>query len=241
MSTSQSAWVAGHVLTLLGGAGYYATWWRGSRLNPLFFRASALGAVWAFSVIFIVDAQSRPLTPHTLVADDNVHYLILALFWLVSRHQLVLALAPFVLFLFFHTLVFVRARVLPAVGWGRLGLSSAIQRFVRGYNDTSLEVAALLEAIAGAWMVLRMVTLREGAWRGVLVYAVFLRVRYTLSAFTRDVWRTVAQGIDSVVLQEGVPLGVRKAWVLVSPGGASVHLRTSTHLAASTGASASRR
>ncbi|ODQ80018.1 hypothetical protein BABINDRAFT_36303, partial [Babjeviella inositovora NRRL Y-12698] len=206
----------GHVLTLIFGLLYLVTFWRGSKAVGFFYNVAFVGASFSFGIVFVNDVvkAKRFRVPRALLSDDNVHYFVLASFWLLLAPVTTLALPPFVLFSFFHVLTYTRSTLLPLF-LTSTSLSDRIYRFVREYNDKSLEAAAFLELVLLMWLIARCVAFRHKSLATLLVFSFFAKLRYENSIFTRQVIKSWEFQVDTMVAKHELPPAVKSTWISV--------------------------
>ncbi|KAJ2741557.1 Transmembrane nucleoporin [Coemansia sp. BCRC 34301] len=146
-----------------------------------------------------------------LLVDENVEYLLLALYWYLNRTVSV-TLLPFVVFSLFHVITYTRSSVIPlffpsvaseiqrartAPAGSVVEMSGAgrVSKFLgdwssRYYSPALRKVGVWEVAAIGSWLVVGVLTLQVPILAP-LIYFQFLRMRYALSAPTRAAFHRV--------------------------------------------------
>lgn len=156
----------------------------------------------------------------------------MALVWLFSR-QIPLALLPFTIYSVFHVATYTRTNLIPTVqpspsasatGASPSGrpapkatspLADQIGHFVKGNYDTSMMLVASLEL--GLWfrVLFSAIIFTKGSWILLAIYTVFVRARYSQSAFVQNAIVQGSARIDALVSAQGTPPVVRQGWETV--------------------------
>lgn len=217
-------WYVGHVMALIGGLNYSLfslKVFRSARFPYIWYRESYVATVLTFAIIIqqthfkgaAGGGGKRPLDLKVLVKDDNLHYMLLAGLWLVTK-PFFLSLPPFMIFSLFHVIGFTRSNMLPALGYGVTSpLYRSLDNFYKSYNGPSLMVAAGVEVINFFSFLFKALTMRRDAIVPFVFYALFIKVRYEQSNFTRNVFHAYEIKIDSLVANPRVPLPIKRGWV----------------------------
>jgi len=214
MASSQHyVWASGHFL-LLTAALYYIfstvtmrsiayTWW---------YKTAFTGGLVSYGIVCykslgipqINGAYFRKAT-----SDENVQYLLLALFWWTSK-PIALTLVPYAIFSLFHALTFLRTTILPLVfpptpppagssaAPQQSSYAKTIQSWVRANYDKAMRVVAYTELI----IMLRVTVgamIFKNSFTTPIVYAHFLRQRYYFSQFSRDAIFQAGAAIDGQI------------------------------------------
>ncbi|KAI5969040.1 POM33 [Candida margitis] len=213
--TLQFAWFVGNVLTLFGFIASTLTFLRIlPSLYKLDYLLTLLGVLISFGILVFQLVQKNGLRFGILIKDDNTHYILLGGFLLFLRPYVWLTLVPFAIFSTFHVLAYVNGYILPIVGLDKSNISSTITNFVSQNNAKSIEAASGIELVTYVWLLLRMITFRKRSLSPVLVYTVFLKKRYEVSAFTRGYVKVVADAGDKIVNDVNHPV-LRDVWAKV--------------------------
>ncbi|KAI9249188.1 hypothetical protein BDA99DRAFT_590232 [Phascolomyces articulosus] len=232
VQTLQFAWFFGHVLTLLGSALHL--------LSLVTFRSATkpytiayVGALISYGVV-IYKSHGKPQLntryAQRLVMDENVQYLLLALYWFLSK-PISVTLVPYATFSTFHALGYIRSNIIPTlfpvppstasssggnnnrpVTW-----QAKTQQGIKSWTDKNYDTA--MRFVAQIEVVGIMGRLLLGVFRlqimSIFLYAQFLRFRYHLSSYTRQAFTRLRLALDQVSQDPRVPPVVGKAYVTV--------------------------
>lgn len=220
--TLQFAWFAGHVTLLLSTLRYgfsYLTFNYNSAWATFSYRTAFLSASVTYGIVVYKAYRTRIRTgkPVSLVAqatDENVQYLAMALVWLFSR-QVPLALTPFTVYSVFHVATYVRSNLLPAIQSAPAsteGISETINKFVKGYYDSSMTLVAMLEI--GLWFRIlgSAIIFQKGSWILLVIYTVFFRARVAQSSFVQEAINQVSARVDAQLANQSTPPAARQGW-----------------------------
>ncbi|KAG2217803.1 hypothetical protein INT45_005633 [Circinella minor] len=227
VQTLQFAWFSGHVLTLIGSAIHL--------LSVLMFRSATkpytiayVGALISYGVVIYKShgiPQLNTRYAQRLVMDENVQYLLLALYWFFSK-PISVTLVPYATFSTFHALGYIRSNIIPtvfpvpsstasssrAVTW-QAKTQQRIKSWTDKNYDTAMRFVAQIEVIG------IMGRLLLGIFRlqimAIFLYAQFLRFRYHLSSYTRQAFTKLRLAMDNVSQDPRVPPVVGKAYLTV--------------------------
>lgn len=211
IQSPEFAWFGTHVVAIV------------SYLLSLFFRKSAaLGGILT-RITFLSEAASFGIilfekygtrfNYRQLLVDDNAHYFSLALVWLLSSYRL-FAAAPFVIYSLFHALTYARAYLLPAFGYPQTSnVSRAIESFIKTRNGQFTTLASGLELFILLRLFVGLLSFKKGSILLFVVYAVFFRLRYAVSGYTRNVVHQAEVHVDSIVNNPNLPPVVKETWV----------------------------
>lgn len=216
VQTLQFAWFVGHATTLVALAFFFLSYVRVFPLSYVFwYKAALAGVVESFGVLLYQGVAKNGFSVAQLIRDDNVQYLGLALVLFVYSPYAALSLATFFVFSVFHVLSYVKHNLLPALDIKDTHPASVrIGEFIAANNSTSIALASLLEVYTALWMFLRVVTFRPVSLIPFVAYAVFLKLRFEKSQFTRNAFKSVEVRVDDLVNTIGQPV-VKDAWVTV--------------------------
>ncbi|KAK9451402.1 uncharacterized protein V1518DRAFT_408460 [Limtongia smithiae] len=214
----QFAWFSGHVLVLTGTFFYALSAVRfasASRWAVFWYREAFLSVVATYGIVLFRSYKAAAPTATTLIRDDNVQYLAIALLWLISR-PLFVTLPPFAIYSFFHVLTYVRTNVLPTIGQPpNAPLAVKIQAFVDNYNDKFTALVANLELVLLMRLFLTALAFRRGSWISLLVYGSFIRLRFEQSVFTKQAVHNWEVRVDGLIAHPKVPVPVKTGWAKV--------------------------
>lgn len=242
--TLQFAWFVGH-LTLLFcivrytfsyvTLNYYTRWARFSYRTAFVAAAATYGIVVykAFRAKSRAGSKSPSAGPTpagymSLIADENVQYLSMALVWLFSQ-QYPLAMLPFGVYSVFHVATYTRTNLIPTVypptpipgqttspggkqAFKNSPMADSIGKFVKEYYDLSMGLVATLEIALWFRLFIASIIFTKGSWVLLVVYTAFLRARFAQSSFVQNSFRMVTARVDGLVGGQGNPPFVRQAW-----------------------------
>jgi hypothetical protein len=173
-------------------------------------------------------AKGGPGSPQqnalTLISDENVQYLLMALVWLYSK-PIWFALLPFAVYSTFHFLTYIRTNIIPTFSPPPPGtpmssagkpatqhpVSEAISKFVKQNYDTSMHLVSNLEIFLWVRVFLGAIVFRN-SWILLAIYTVFLRVRYSQSNFVRQAFGQLEKRGDALVSDGRVPEPAKNVW-----------------------------
>ncbi|KAI8144460.1 hypothetical protein BJV82DRAFT_68836 [Fennellomyces sp. T-0311] len=228
VQTLQFAWFAGHVLTLIGSALYF--------LSVVMFRASSkpytvayFGALLSYGVV-VYKTHGKPefnaQYAQRLVMDENVQYLLLAMYWFFTS-PISVTLVPFATFSTFHALGYVRSNIIPTVLPAPASTASSssgsrpatwqakTQQQIKSWTDKNYDKA--MRFVAQIEVIGIMGRLVLGLFRlqimSIFLYAQFLRFRYHLSSYTRQAFTKLRIALDNVAQDPRVPPVVARAYM----------------------------
>jgi hypothetical protein len=220
---------------------YYSKWAQFSYRTAFISAAVTYGIVVYKAFRARSRAGSKPQgSVLSLVSDENVQYLAMALVWLFSP-QYPLAMLPFGVYSIFHVATYTRTNLIPTIQPPQSVAPTAgaspgakptykanptadmIGKFVKEYYDTSMGLVAVLEI--GLWfrLLLSALTFAKGSWILIAVYTAFLRARFAQSSFVQGQFRQLEAKIDSLVGGQGIPPVARQVWDGVKGGSRAFH------------------
>lgn len=260
--TLQFAWFVGHLTLLASVARYslsYITLNYYSRWAIFSYRMAFVSAAATYGIVVFKAYRARMRASSTrgqaglisLLADENVQYLGMALVWLISS-QYPLAMLPFAIYSIFHVATYTRTNIVPTLqppepvaasstaspsgkpAYKPNALADTIGKFVKEYYDTSMGLVAILEVLLWVRLLLSGLMFAKGSWILLVLYTVFLRARFAQSSFVQSQFRQLEARMDSVVGGQSTSPAVRSAWEAVK--GAAKGFRDATDLGKYTGA-----
>ncbi|WPK23432.1 hypothetical protein PUMCH_000672 [Australozyma saopauloensis] len=216
VQTLQFAWFVGHALTLISSVFFYLTY---VRVFPsaygFWYKAALFGVIESFGVLIYQSVSKNGFAVMQLLRDSNVQYLALALALFVYSPYVALTLATFLLFSTFHVLSYVKHNLFPALAIPDTHpVSVKIGEFIAANNNRSIALASVLEVYTGVWLFVRLVTFRANSLVPFVAYAVFLKLRFEKSQFTRNAFKSMEVKIDDAVNASGQPVA-KDAWVSI--------------------------
>lgn len=226
--TLQFAWFGGHVFLLFAAVRYslsYITFNSASRWAAFSYRLAFLSATVTYGIVVYKAYRARMRAGKqgsvtSLLTDENVQYLVMALVWLFSR-QIPLAVLPFAVYSVFHVLTYVRTNLLPTIQPQATsdgskpkpsGLSDTIGKFVKEYYDGSMTLVAILEIALWFRVIGSALLFQKGSWILLVVYTVFFRARYAQSSFVQGAITQLTTRIDAQLANQSTPPAVRQGW-----------------------------
>ncbi|TGO82190.1 hypothetical protein BPOR_0895g00020 [Botrytis porri] len=233
--TLQFAWFVGHLSLLFCIIRYglsYITFNYYSRWATFSYRTAFISAAVTYGIV-VYKAFPNQAGLISLIADENVQYLAMALVWLFSK-QYPLAMLPFGVYSVFHVATYTRTNLIPTLQPAPAGtdpkaapkpnaMADTIGKFVKEYYDTSMGLVALLEIILWARIFLSAIAFQSGSWILIVIYTAFLRSRFAQSAFVQGQFRQVEARIDSLVGAQSTPPAARQVWEAVKGGARTFH------------------
>ncbi|GAA5872564.1 hypothetical protein JCM8547_006944 [Rhodosporidiobolus lusitaniae] len=226
-SIMHNAWAAGHAAVLLGSLSCFLGLLTFTTKTKSYSLAYA-GAIVSWGIVVyksLGTPQPSKAYIQRALLDENVQYLLLAVYWFLQK-PIIVTLIPFATFSLFHTLTFLRTSVLPKAPSAPSGknapssqvplgpgakLSKAIQVWVKAnYEKAMLFVAFVEVGVVFGRLLLGGITF-QNSLLSPLFFAHFLRLRFYLSPPTRQAFGVFNAQLDKhVVLNQKVPEGVRK-------------------------------
>lgn len=165
----------------------------------------------SFGILMFQTIQRNGFNFKAFIKDDNIHYLVLGASLLSIRPNVLLTIIPYILFSSFHVLAYINGYLLPLFGFNKSVVSKLINAFINQNNTKSIQLASGIELITYFWMILRLITARPRSIFPVIVYTIFLKIRYEVSPFTRGYVSHVANSIESLVKLIENPI-LNKVW-----------------------------
>ncbi|CUM67807.1 uncharacterized protein PRCAT00005513001 [Priceomyces carsonii] len=207
----QFAWFVGHVVTLLSIFFYLLTYVKLGKYPRFWYQLALIGIVESFGIL-IYQLSKKTTSFGTLIRDDNVQYFFLGVGLLVTRPYVLLTLLPFALFSVFHVLAYTKAYLLPVARLDEHPISTKVGDFISKNNVKSVQLAAVLENFTLVWLFLRIVTFRKRSLLPFILYALFVKVRFEKSSFTRNHIKSIEVFIDNTVNKSDVP-AIKQTWI----------------------------
>ncbi|POY72954.1 hypothetical protein BMF94_4030 [Rhodotorula taiwanensis] len=211
------AWAAGHFAVLLGTALTFLG--RGAKT----YKIAYFGALVSWGIVVYKSLGAPQVNRAYLqraLLDENVQYLLLALYWFLQK-PIYITLIPFATFSLFHALTFIRTSVLPkppavqkpATGSGQAQqaqqqavsagaqASKVIQTWVKANYEKAMLFVAFVEVVLVFGRVLLGAITFQNSLLAPLFFAHFLRLRYYLSPPTRQAFKWVSDRVDQYTVQ----------------------------------------
>jgi len=234
-----TAWAFGHFV-VLACAAYALVQLPLFRFARRAYYGAYAGALLSWGIVVYkslgTPQPSRAYVQKALL-DENVQYLLLAIYWYLQK-PIYFTLIPFATFSLFHALTYVRTSVLPKVPSsssqngakanaqgaqkkdapatpqtlnGMQKLSKSIQGWVKqNYQKAMLFVSFIEVCVLFPRLLLGAVSFQNSVFAP-LFFVHFLRLRYYLSPTTRDAFAWVDKQLQAKVIQnQSVPAGVKR-------------------------------
>ncbi|THH08686.1 hypothetical protein EW146_g8914 [Bondarzewia mesenterica] len=155
------------------------------------------------------------------LADENVQYLLLAVFWWSSK-PVALSLLPYTIFSLFHALTFTRTTLMPQIlPQGAPAtpngpptphpLAKKLQVWVKSHYDTAMRLVAYTEILI-VFRVLVGALFLQNSFLTPIIYLHFVRMRYFQSQFTKDAIHQAIFVVDAYVNKAETPGPIKQAW-----------------------------
>lgn len=240
--TLQFAWFIGHLTLILSVIRYSLSWIRMNyytRMAQFSYRLAFMAAALTYGIVVYKTLRARskagmklsPQVAITLIGDENVQYLLMALIWLFSP-QYPIAMLPYCVYSVFHFATYTRSTVIPTVVPPTQGatspggkpqynshpLADAIGNFVKEYYDASMSVVSGLEIALWARLLLSAILFQRRSWILLAIYSTFLRARFGQSAHVQGSFARLEARIDNLVGAQGTPPAARQVWDGVKGG-----------------------
>ncbi|KAL1624306.1 Transmembrane nucleoporin [Neofusicoccum ribis] len=231
--TLQFAWFGGHLTLLFCTLRYSLSWLTFnyySRMARFSYRLAFVAAAVTYGIVVYKAYRARVRAGKqggalSMIADENVQYLIMALIWLSNSLQIPLALCPFAVYSVFHVLTYTRTNLLPVLQPqppaaegakpNQSALSNTIGRFVKEYYDTSMTLVAVLEIALWFRVLGSALIFSRGSWFLLVFYTAFFRARISQSTFVQSAIHQLTARADALVQQQSTPPQARQAWETV--------------------------
>ncbi|EMD41719.1 hypothetical protein CERSUDRAFT_110294 [Gelatoporia subvermispora B] len=228
MATTQHyMWAAGHFIVTLSALRYFiasllfrgpSVWW---------YKTSFMGAILSYAIVCnksLGTPQPNAAWVRRALADENVQYFLLSIYWWYSR-PITLALLPFAIFSLFHVLTFSRTALMPyvlpqgppATANGTPTphpLQKKLQLWVKTNYDSAMRAVAFTELLIMLRVTVGAILFRNPFLMPIL-YAHFLRQRYYHSKFTQGAIALVNGKVEEYVQKPGTPPVAAAIWVKV--------------------------
>lgn len=216
VQTLQFSWFVGHLLTVIATILFALSY---IRIFPnaswLWYKLALVGVIESFGVLIYQLVRKSGVNVKTLIADENVQYLLLAVVLFVQSPYVFLTLSTFFLFSTFHVLSYLKNFLLPALGVSdQSRISEQIGAFVAANNNKSIGLASLLEVYTLVSLFVRVITFSKRSIVPFLAYAVFMKLKFEKLAFTRNAFKQLEMSIEGLVNRTGHP-AAKNAWIKV--------------------------
>ncbi|KAJ4422976.1 Transmembrane nucleoporin [Gnomoniopsis sp. IMI 355080] len=220
-------------------------WW--TRTAQFYYRTAFVSAALTYGIVVYKTLRARAkaglhLTPQvavSLLGDENVQYLLMALVWLFSPSYY-FALLPYAIYSIFHFATYTRSTVIPTIipptqvpaadgakpqtknHW----IADYIGTFVKEYYDMSMSVVAGLEIALWVRLLISAILFQRRSWILLALYTVFIRARFSQSSHVQNSFSALEARIDSQLGAQGTPPAARQVWDGVKGGARQFHAAT---------------
>lgn len=215
VKTLQFAWFVGHVVTLISFIFYALTYIRiGSRAYKFWYQLGFFGVVESYGILLYQLFRKNGPVLNVFLRDDNAHYFWLGANLLLLRPYVVLTTIPFALFSVFHVLAYSKANLFPVFGLDKHPVATKVGNFISTYNIKSIQVASATEIATLVWLFIRVITIRKRSLVPLIIYVIFVKVRFEKSVFIREYFKKIELKIEDSVNKSNNPT-VKQAWIQV--------------------------
>jgi hypothetical protein len=226
--------------------------WNGA-MARFVYRLSFVAATQTYGIVVYKNMFARNKKPISfpsgalsLLADENVQYLLMTTVWLFSP-QYPFALFPYSIYSFFHILVYARGWLIPCIQPAKKlpaeqaeadpaaaakvaanPTTEAIGVFIKKYYEASMKVVSSLEILIWIRLLLASLLFARRSWIMFALYTIFLRGRFAQSAHTQQSFAKLQAQIDSLVANPNTPPAARQAWEAIKGAAKSFYAVTDT-------------
>lgn len=251
--TLQFAWFIGHLTLILSVIRYSFSWIRMNyytRTAQFSYRLTFIAAAVTYGIVVYKTLRARSkagaklqASASTLIFDENVQYLLMALVWLFSP-QYPLAMLPYAIYSIFHFATYTRSNLIPTIippkqitpatgaspsakpQFAPHPLADAIGSFVKEYYDTSMLVVSGLEILLWIRLLLAAIFFQRRSWILIAIYTTFIRARFSQSSHVQQSFSLLEAKVDNLVGAQGTPPVARQVWEGVKGGARQFHSAT---------------
>ncbi|KAG0047554.1 hypothetical protein BGZ83_007408 [Gryganskiella cystojenkinii] len=230
----QFIWWLGHVTMLVCTALYLPYWATFNyKAGAHWYTRAFFGALISYSVVVYksLPAQVQFTTQfaQTLFSEENVQYLLMAIFWWRSTPMLA-PLIPYAIFAFFNSLNYTRTNILPAFFPAPpagttdathnqvVAISRKIQVWTEKNHAAAMAFVAYVEVVGVMGSLIFGAITFQSSFLSPIVYANFLRFRYFFSLHTRAAFALIRARLDNLVTPPGgnpkIPAQVVQAYTV---------------------------
>lgn len=192
------------------------------QLLKFFYKLAYLGVLESFGIIIYRSYKNKlsTLSVSLFLVDDNLQYTYDALIWFLMPVTYGISLLPFILFSIFHCLVYLKNVILPIFAEHNgskqnnyfSNLILQIANFITSNNESSLIYSANLELIVFAFILFKAVIFSKYSWYLVILYSVFVKLRFDKSPYTRSAVKAHEVRIDGLISDPRMPPSIKQGW-----------------------------
>lgn len=242
--TLQFAWFAGHLVSILCTLRYGFSYIRFNyygRMAQFSYRTSFVAAALTYGIVVYKTQRARAKTGNrpppsalSLLRDENVQYLIMALVWLFSP-QYPLALLPYVVYSVFHVATYTRGNLIPTITPPpaasadgtkpkvNSALADKIGAFVKEYYDSSMTIVSTLEVALWFRVLVSAILFQRRSWILITLYTAFIRARFAQSNHIQNSFAQFNSRVESFISAQGTPPAARQTWDGIKSAAAQFH------------------
>jgi hypothetical protein len=258
--TLQFAWFVGHLTLIMTTTRYTLSWIfmnYYSGMAKFCYRTSFIAAAGTYGIVVYKTQRARAKTAArtpggvlSILSDENVQYLLMALVWLFTP-QYALALLPYAIYSIFHVATYTRGMLIPALlptkpidgpegvkSKTTHPLADRIGVFVKEYYDGSMSIVSGLEILLWVRLLLASILFQRRSWILIAIYTGFLRARFSQSNHVQTAFEQLGARVDSLVSAQGTPPAAKQVWDGVKTGARQFHDVTDASKYVGTGAPA---
>ncbi|EGW35006.1 uncharacterized protein SPAPADRAFT_145755 [Spathaspora passalidarum NRRL Y-27907] len=190
----------GNFLTTLGVLLYTLTYFKLSSENyEVFHDISLVGVVISSGAFTVQNVIKHRLSLGPVIKDDSFHYLFIGLSLLILHPCVFFTVLPFGLYSVFIVLSFLTGSLFPIFEIENCFVAHLFNSITSGLRGPAVGFASGTELTAMVMLVLRVITFRSNSLLIVLIYAVFLKLRYETSQASRDAVKRFVNFGDKVI------------------------------------------
>jgi len=216
----QFAWFLGHFITVISAVLFFFSIFSSSFV--FFYKQAFLGVIISYGItIYKLFGPPEYNKKYWMKVcnDENIQYLILGIFWMISP-PLLLLIIPYAFFSIFHVLEYcidvLYPLYLPNPTDSQKALVEKIRNFVTNYQPISVQFNAKLEVCGIFPLLVFLVILRRASFIQPFIFALFLHFRYSTSPLIQKEFAQLRLVLDSKLLgNEKIPQGVQDVYVKV--------------------------
>lgn len=237
--TLQFGWFAGHFVLILCTIRYGFSWIRFNYYGTMAqfsYRTAFVAAAATYGIVVYKTFRARLRSgaknlnsPITILGDENVQYLAMALVWLFTP-QYPLALLPYTIYSVFHVATYSRANLIPTISppkqvnapesatpnskpqFAPNPLADRIGAFVKEYYDFSMSIVGKLELALWVRVLGSAIFWQRRSWILLVLYTAFIRARFSQSSHIQNSLAEFEARVDSLIGNQGTPPQARQVW-----------------------------
>ncbi|ORZ18154.1 hypothetical protein BCR42DRAFT_290794, partial [Absidia repens] len=197
-------WFLGHVSLVMTSALHFVSW---IVTNPstFLYRSSYVFVIIAYSITLYnthkPTVKTSEVAMKRMLLDENMHYLLLALYFVVAT-PLTVSLVPFFIYSLFHVGHYAHTTTIlnTLVPEDAVEMSDTFKSLIDQHYSSSMVLVAKYELFLMMGRLLLGLFFLQSTIFSVLIYIHFLRIRYTTSPTMRDTIHGVVTQLDHSIL-----------------------------------------